>query len=222
MYLIEATTKSVTVEDLGIFVGVNLPKTISEKEYQSSVCLAELIRQGHLRASRTSLCREEVKPKTQKKKRTLTPPPRFGDALPVRAASQIEAYPQPSLESRKTLDSRETFIRRDELSAVVAEVVDKAVRNTVAALVGAAPTHTLSQFSAPSGELGKPFSRGLAVRSIPEEPPLSGDVPLFIPSGLVPKDSSGGGITVTLESQSSEDLGDSAAALKKLRKGASK
>lgn len=218
MYLIEATTKPVTVEDLGIFVGVNLPKTVSEEDFKSSVCLAELIRKGHLRASKTSLCREEIKAKPAKKKRS--------NAHFVQRVASSE-NPKPTIKNPEPIreeriyPGREGFIRRDELSAVVTEVVDKAVRSTVAALTSLSPALPPVYVSSTPVEPLRPPNKGISDKSFVEDPPPNGDAPMFIPSGLVPKDSSVG-ISVISQSQSSENLGDSAAALKKLRKGASK
>ena len=208
MYLIEATVKSLTVEDLGLFIGVNLPKTVSEEDFKSSVCLAELIRKGLLRASRTNLCREEIRAKAAKKKKNVPqkiPTPEVG--APKRGAQNQGAI------VREERPLSMGFIRREELS----EVVSEAVRNTLVSLTGM--TKTLSSVNAPQ-ELEKPQNRALQSKPFSEDIPI-GDAPVFIPSGLVPKGSSGE-ITVTSQSQSSESLGDSAAALKKLRKGSSK
>lgn len=207
MYLIEATSKSVSVEDLGLFVGHNLPKTITEEQYKSSVCLAELVKRGQLRVSKTSLCREEIVLKPSKKK-ILSGTPSKSLVL----APQVQA----SLPER-VLPVRENYISREELSNVVSTAIDNAVRRTVAALSSAAPTVTLTQPVAPPVEPPRSSSRAKPA----EEAAVNGDAPMFIPSGLVPKDSSSS-MAITSQSQSSEDLGDSAAALKKLRKGASK
>lgn len=210
MYLIEATSKSVSVEDLRLFVGYNLPKTITEEQYKSSVCLAELVKRGQLRISKTSLCREEIVLKPSKKKKTLSgTPSKSGILNPQEQVSVPE----------RVLPVRENYISREELSNVVSTAIDNAVRRTVAALSSAAPTSPLPQPAWMPVEPLRSSSRGAAKPA--EEFAVNGDAPMFIPTGLVPKDSSLG-ITITSESQSSEDLGDSAAALKKLRKGASK
>lgn len=205
MYLIEATSKSVSVEDLGLFVGYNLPKTITEEQYKSSVCLAELVKRGQLRISKTSLCREEIVLKPSKKKKPLsgTPP------KSVILTRQVQA-PAPE----RVLPVMGNYISREELSNVVSTAIDNAVRRTVAALSSATPT---TQPASPPVEPPRISSRA----KLAEEFAVYGDAPMFIPSGLVPKDSSSS-MAITSQSQSSEDLGDSAAALKKLRKGASK
>jgi len=208
MYLIEATSKSVSVEDLGLFVGYNLPKTITEEQYKSSVCLAELVKRGQLRISKTSLCREEIVLKPSKKKKTLSGTSSKSGILNPQVQVSVP---------ERVLPVRENYISREELSNVVSTAIDNAVRRTVAALSSATPTSPLPQSSALPVE---PPRSPIRVKPA-EEFAVNGDAPMFIPTGLVPKDSSLG-ISITSESKSSEDLGDSAAALKKLRKGAPK
>jgi hypothetical protein len=63
MYLVESLSRTQAIADLGISIRPGLPMVISPEDFAKSLCLAELVRQGHLRVSRTSLCREELRAK---------------------------------------------------------------------------------------------------------------------------------------------------------------
>lgn len=221
MYRVESLTRTVSVDDLGITISPSLPKVISPEDFAKSLCLAELVRQGHLRVSKTSLCREELPAKQSYKRKPLQTPP--GPA------------PQPK---HALLPQRSPGIRREEISEAVATTVEQAVATTVKQVaastfkeaiegvmrsaidsaVKAAVERTLSELPSQDRE----FPRAPARSPRQEDPlPISGEAPMFIPSGIVPKEVSGE-ISVESQTQSSEGLGDSASALKKLRKGASK
>ncbi len=209
-YLVEAFSKAVVIEDLNLVVAPNQPKTISEESYKSSVCLGELVKRGQLRVSRTSLCREEVIPKVPKKKKTLKVSPPKGFVAPPETAPLAEE-PVP-----RKVSKNNDYLRKEDLVEIVSAAVTNAVRSTVVALQG------LSQIPAPQSRYEAPARVSPRSSSrVEEDLPLPEEIPIFIPTGLVPKETSGE-ITVTSQSQSSEDLGDSAAALKKLRKGATK
>lgn len=96
MYLIEAiANRPVDIEDLGLSVTPSSPKTITQSEFSNSICLAELIRRGLLRASPTSFCREEITPKALKKRSSpqvrVSPPPARAASAPLGMEELISA-----------------------------------------------------------------------------------------------------------------------------------
>jgi hypothetical protein len=214
MYLVESLTRTQAIADLGISIRPGLPKVISPEDFAKSLCLAELVRQGHLRVSRTSLCREELPPKRGRK-----PGVPVQEPTPAKGVPASNAVPPRSPQRQG---------RREAISEGVATTVEQVVATTVKQTV----TSTLKEVveSAVRSALD---SAGFytAQRAIPEAPkrftapqedlPILGAAPMFIPSGLVPKEASGE-VSVSSQTQTSDGLGDSASALKKLRKGSSK
>ena len=206
MYLVESLSRTQAIADLGISIRPGLPMVISPEDFAKSLCLAELVRQGHLRVSRTSLCREELRAKPGRK--------------PVRAQGPAKGTPVSNAapqgnqaiwgEVATTVEQVVATTVKQTVTSTLKEVVESAVKSAL----DSAGIHTV-QRATPEA----PAPRRLAAPQ--EDPPVFGEAPMFIPSGLVPKEVSGE-VSVSSQTQTSEGLGDSASALKKLRKGASK
>lgn len=220
MYRVESLTRTLSVDDLGITISPNLPKVISPEDFSKSLCLAELVRQGHLRVSKTSLCREEVPAKPGPKRKD---PP-----TPTRSASKKLAQPNKKPTSNTDLENVNLEISESVVDTVKQTVADT-VKQTVASSLKQAvedlvrsAIDSVIRSAIEKHPLGAPLPRVPQVQtSVSKDLSISGEAPMFIPSGIVPKGASGE-ISVVSETQTSESLGDSASALKKLRKGASK
>jgi hypothetical protein len=213
MFLVEALTRTQTVEDLGITVSPNLSQVITPEQFSSSLCLQELIRKGHLRASRVSLCREEKPAKPGKKK----PPLQKGPQAPPQE-TQLISKPQKDISSTPVANTHRRIQSSEEaLTAAVEKAIKAVVEETVATTVATVVKTELNKIVVVSP--GSQANLQAPVKSLaPEISSVSSDEPLFIPSGLVPKGSSGE-ISISSETQEADSLGDSASALKKLRKG---
>lgn len=221
MYRVEALTRTVSVDDLGISVSPNLPKIISPEAFTKSLCLAELVRQGHLRVSKTSLCREELPAKQINKRKLLQTPtgpaPQPKHALLPQRSSGLS--PEKISEAvATTVEQAVATTVKQVAASTFKEAIEGVVRSAIDSAVKAAVERTLSELPHQDRE----FPRASARSPRQEDSlPISSEAPMFIPSGIVPKEVSGE-ISVVSQTQSSEGLGDSASALKKLRKGASK
>ncbi len=232
MYRVESLTRTLPIEDLGITVSPNLPKVISPEDFAKSLCLAELVRQGHLRVSRTSLCREEVPANPRLRKKDFAPesPPR--EAPPKKSTPPKKPFPAAKSEVSETVVGTVEQTVADTVKQTVAVTVKQTVasslKEAIEDLVKSAVDSAIK--SAIEGSIPELYLKALPPSASPPtaspagkpvDLPVSGEAPLFIPSGIVPKGVSGE-ISVVSETQTSESLGDSASALKKLRKGASK
>lgn len=215
MYLVESLTRTQAVEDLGVTVSPSLPVVISGEDFAKSLCLAELVRQGHLRVSRTSLCREELPAKqTAKRKpsgfshaKVLAPPPALQSSQGMSREDISEVV-------ATTVQQTVATTVRQATAESLKEAIESLLKSALDSAVKSAVEKTLSELpSTDRGFVRTPTSK--------ETPAISGEAPMFIPSGLVPKEVSGE-VSVVPQTQSSEGLGDSASALRKLRKGASK
>jgi len=191
MYLIETLDKSVSVEDLGIVVTIQVPVWITEEQYKSSECLRRLERIGRVRASLKS--RSRVTNKSPKK-------PRAHMARMSRPLPRQSAPPEQkgfSLEEVEELVNRAAMKAADAVSKRFLEGPGGFSKGEVALTSGRASG------SEPPREPGS-------------KAPLKGPLePLYIPTGIV----SDNPVELSVQKGSSggEDLDAASSALKKMR-----
>ena len=211
MYLIEALIKPITVEDLGVLVKPNEPVVLTEEQYARSLCISKLIRSGAIRVSKYKPSRVE-----------LPPPPPSRTRVGLSASRTIVRETKPPELPKPPEDSS---LKASEIEKLIERALEKKMRELLPSpaapdIAGQILPHLSPLFEEITKNIQSLASSGVSSRSegIRNGGRTSTGVeePLFIPKGLVPETHTE--ITVQSESQSDGGLGDSAAALKKLRR----
>lgn len=219
MYCLEARLPRVFIQDLNLLVLRGTPQWVTEEQYQKSIVLRELVRRGDLTASRRSRSRVSKPPqKPRVHSARLSRPSKVQRKMPL--VEKVELTPE---QLKELLDKTAKDAAASAISAL-APMLNAVLENQKAAQ--AAPAQ------APDLETLEDRVAAVVERAIANLPASKGggstlpgqvhaaagpEEPVYIPTGIVPKDSKGV-ISVQSNASDSGDLGDAAAALKKLRK----
>jgi len=198
MFLIETKRARVVIQDLQLVVTPTSPQWVTEEQARGSICLRNLQRSGAVWA--TSKQRGRMKPGRPK----------------ARLTRKIQKKPKPK--QQQSGDS--VTLTKAELGQLLQQAADQAARKVAQSqpAPSAAPLEGIEErlesvlrgfiAAAPAATPGAPAQVVQTAPAGPEEP-------MFIPKGIVGSNSADLGI----QSEESEggDLGEAAAALKRLR-----
>jgi len=223
MYLVETDRDRVYISDIRVLVTREKPAWVPLNTFDSSVLARELLRQGHIKASKRARSRMS---KTKSHAVRMSRP----NSIPARPA-QVQEDPTITASQLKALLEENTRKQKEQGAKLAQKAAQQAAQQAVASLLPAiqnlVESQQASQAEAPDiqaqveSAMAKVLSGltlGQPVSSPAGTPGIDFEEPVFIPTGIVNTGSPTPEIKVSSESSDQEGLGDAAAALKKLRK----
>ena len=220
MYLVETDRDRIFISDLGVLVSREAPVWVDVDKFEKSVLAQELQRKGHIKASKRARSKmSKVKSQAVRMSRPGNMQVRPAAPPPPQEAAQAD-----SAQIRALLE--ESARKHQEQAGKLAQkAAQQAAQQAVASLMPALHALMANQGTvdiqaqvenavakALSGvSLGKPVSSPAGT------PGIDFSDPVFIPTGIVASGSPVPEIKVSSQSSDQQGLGDTAAALKKLR-----
>lgn len=226
MYIVETNLPSITIEDLALTVRRGVALRITEDQFKSSLCLRKLVQMGQVRATYKKP-RFETKQAPHPKAVRATPPPAPSSTPPVattpqRKGSKVrKGLPVPPQKMNTSCQSSQNL---DELARRTAQEVTSRLSKSGAGqptLEGLERRVELAVGRALESLRGTGEVPATPTPKRREAPPSSRgpETPLFIPENIV-KEGATPTITMGVTDSPIDGLGDAAASLKALRKGA--